>query len=518
MPGICLDKGGISLFKRTAMLQSTLLLSAVHLIMQGISMLFQAYLTGQIGAAGLGLMQLVFTVHGFALTLGTSGIRVAAMYLSAEEYGLGRPQGVRQAMLWCLGTGCALSALVGCTMATVADTLALIWVKDLRTAPALRLLGMTLPVSCIHGILSGYFTACGKIRQLVTAELLDRIAGFFLTIKLLSMGQSGDLSHACISVVGGDLLACAGSSAVLLGWMLRDFRALPAGEHSGMGRRLRNFCVPVALNDYLRSGLGSLKQFLIPYGLSQARQSRSAALADYGTIHGMVFPVLTLPMTILFSLTDLLIPRFAKLQARSQQHSIAHIAQKALHSCVLFAFGWTGLLLVISRVLGQLLYNSSQAGHYLKLFAPLIPMLYLDCIVDGMHKGLGQQIYCVRVNSFTNLLDVVLLFFLLPRFGMNGYLFTYAVTHAINFCLSLRKLLQLTELQPDWLFLLKAAFSLFGAAACAALLPMTAQWRCVIFSSSFFLLVFVLLLWATGALDVRRSAQKEAGKPLDPVL
>lgn len=507
------------MFKRTTMLQSTLVLSAVHLTMQGISMVFQAYLTGHIGASGLGLMQLVFTVHGFALTLGTSGIRVAAMYLSAEEYGLGRPQGMRQAMMWCLGAGCALSTLVGCAMALGADTLALVWVKDLHTAPALRLLGLTLPISCIHGILSGYFTACGKIRQLVTAELLDLIAGIFLTVKLLSMGQSDELSHACISIVGGDVLACVGSSAILLGWMCRDFRDLPPGTHSGMGRRLRNFCVPVALNDYLRSGLGSLKQFLIPYGLSQAQNSRVDALSDYGTIHGMVFPVLTLPMTILFSLTDLLIPRFAKLQARSQQQAIAHVAQKALRACILFAFGWSGLLFVISKALGQLLYSSTQAGHYLKLFAPLVPMLYLDCIVDGMHKGLGQQIYCVRVNSFTNLLDVVFLFFLLPRFGMNGYFFTYVVTHAMNFCLSLRKLLQLTELRPNWKFLLKAVCSLCIAVAFArVLLPMAVSWWWMIFSGIVFLLVFLLLLFATGALEHQYLPQKKSGKPSDPVL
>ena len=61
--------------------------------------------------------------------------------------------------------------------------------------------------------------------------------------------------------------------------------------------------------------------------------------------------------------------------------------------------------------LGQLLYQSGDAGRYMRLFAPTALMLYLDCIVDGMHKGLGQQVYCVRVNTFTSVLDVGLLVF-----------------------------------------------------------------------------------------------------------
>lgn len=467
--------------------------------MRGISMLFQAYLTRQVGAAGLGLMQLIFSLHGFAVTLGTSGTRVSAMYLSAEEYGHGRPSGVRQAMFWSLGTGGILSTLVGCGLALGANMLAVCWVKDIRAASALRLLGISLPMACIHGILCGYFTACGKIRRLVCVELLDWVLSILLTVYLLTLGSDGDLSHACLSIVGGDVLAGVVSTVLLLGQMLWDFRALPAGPPSHMGQRLRQFCVPVALNDYLRSGLGSLKQFLIPYGLSRLAGSRTTALADYGTIHGMVFPVLTLPITVLVALTELLIPKLARLQANSAQNTIGLVAQKALKGCIVFSFGWAGLLLVVANVLGQLLYGSVQAGRYLAAFAPLIPMLYLDCIVDGMHKGLGQQIYCVRVNTLTNLLDVALLYFLLPRFGMNGYFLTYVVTHAINFYLSLRKLLQLTDLRPDWRFLLAAVCSLCAAVICVTLLlPQRTQWWWVVFSGGTYLLLFLVLLSATG--------------------
>ena len=71
---------------RSPMLLNALLLTLANLAMRGVTMLFQAYLTGQLGAAGIGLLQLILTVNAFAVTVGTSGLRVAAMYLSAEEY------------------------------------------------------------------------------------------------------------------------------------------------------------------------------------------------------------------------------------------------------------------------------------------------------------------------------------------------------------------------------------------------------------------------------------------------
>ena len=76
------------------MLHNALLLTFVELLLRGVTMLFQRVLVAKIGAAGLGLLQLVLTVGGFAMTLGLAGLRVTAMYLCAEEYGKGSLSGM----------------------------------------------------------------------------------------------------------------------------------------------------------------------------------------------------------------------------------------------------------------------------------------------------------------------------------------------------------------------------------------------------------------------------------------
>lgn len=498
-----LDKGGMSLFKRSSMAQSALLLTLANLAMRGAAMLFQVYLTGQVGAAGIGLLQLIMTVNAFAVTVGTSGIRVGAMYLSAEEYGLQRFSGVRQAMNHCIGSGLILSTLVGLAMALAAQPLALHWVKDLRAEDSLRLLGLTLPLTCLSGILAGYFTACGKIGQLVTVEIGDRILSVLLTVALLNRGIPGDLTHACVCIVLGGALASVASNAVLLWLMIRQLHRWTDPENDlHMGRRLFRFCVPVALNDYLRSGLGTLEQFLIPYGLTRSGGSRNEALADYGTIHGMVFPLMMLPITLLFSVADLLVPRLALCRAKNNDSHLRQITTRCLAASTLYAAAVAGLLYLLAEPLGLLVYNSAAAGRYLRLFAPLLPVLYLDCIVDGMHKGLGQQIYCVRINTLTNLLDVIFLFLLLPRYGIAGYYFTYVLTHILNFFLSLHRLLQLSGAEIRWQYLLGVGFSVIAAAAAVLwFLPMSLRWSHVFLCSGLYLTLLVLLLILTGSID-----------------
>lgn len=421
--------------------QNVGLLTAANLLMRGVSMLFQVYLTARVGAAGVGLLQLILSVNLFAVTLGTSGLRVAALYLSAEAYGLRRYGGVRQAMVWCLTAGLLLSALVGGAMMAFAEPLALSVVGDLRAVLSLRLLGLTLPLSCLSMILSGCFTACGQVRTLVAVEVGDKAATVVLTMLLLQQGIAGDLAHACAAIVGGNALAAVGSVAVLLGLLRRWLSKLDGGgAMPDMGRRLLGIAGPVAVSDYLRSGLGTLEQFLIPWGLGRFGGSHTQAMADYGVIHGMVFPVLMFPCTVLYAVADVLVPELARCRAEENQRRIRHVAGRCLRQGFLYAAAVAAVLWLLAMPLGQLLYRSDDAGRYLRLFAPAVVMLYLDCLVDGMHKGLGQQVYTVRVNTLTSILDVALLYLLLPRWGIAGYYVSFWVSHGVNFYLSIRRL------------------------------------------------------------------------------
>ena len=126
----------------------------------------------------------------------------------------------------------------------------------------------------------------------------------------------------------------------------------------------------------------------------------------------------------------------------------AMFAAASAFEAALFAAAVAGFFFVCAEELGQCVYHSADAGRYLRIFAPMVLMLYLDAIVDGMLKGLAEQLSCVRYNTLTSVLDVVFLYVLLPRHGVAGYVAVFAVTHAINLYLSIRRLLVVTEHRP----------------------------------------------------------------------
>ena len=86
--------------KKNSMFYSALLLTGSNLDLRMVSMGFQVYLSGQLGAAGVGLLQLTMSVATLAMTAAMAGIRTTAMYLTAEEIGKGR-RGVDRVLSAC---------------------------------------------------------------------------------------------------------------------------------------------------------------------------------------------------------------------------------------------------------------------------------------------------------------------------------------------------------------------------------------------------------------------------------
>lgn len=492
---------GDFLFSGRQILKNTLLLTAAALLLRLVSMLLQAYLSARIGADGLGLVQLVLSVCAFSMTLGLAGARVTATCLCAQAHGQRSRAEVQSAVYHCLGYVLITSCTVSAVLFFAAPWLSVNLLHEPAAEAGLRLLAGMLPSACVNLVLGGYFTATGQVLRLTAVDMGERILCLGLTFLFLQ-GSGSDAGGACLALLSGDLLSGCAATALLYCMFRRRARGCPDVQDD-MGRRVRHLAVPLALSDYLRAALRTLEQFLIPWGLVRAGAARQDAMGVYGTITGMVFPVLMFPAALLYALIDLLIPELAACRAQGRWARLASITGQCLRAGLLFSSFVAGLLFVLAEPAAQLLYGSAQAGRLLRFFAPLALMLYMDTLTDGMLKGLSEQVATVRYNTITSVLDVLLLFFLLPRWGTVGYLVTFVATHVLNFALSLRRLLLASGCRPG----IRAAMrtGLCAAAACggALLLPQTGGWWSVcLLRTGVFTAVYLLLACLSGTAEL----------------
>jgi len=429
------------LSKKMPIFYNALLLTAVNLMLRFVSTSFQVYLSGRIGAAGIGLLQLVLSVGGLAMTAGIAGIRTATMYLTAKELGKNHPENVRWVLSGCIRYSLLCSMTVSALLFCFAPMIAEKWVGESAVIESVRLFSFFMPVNCLCGVMVGYFTAANRIGTLAAVEVAEQALSMVITISLLHFWSGADPVRACACVVMGSGLGSCFTLVCLLFLKRKD--TYKQGKRIPVRRRLMGTAVPLALADDLKSGISTAENLMVPKRLALC-QKIGDPLSAFGMVCGMVFPVLMFPVAILYGLAELLIPELARCAAAGSQRRIRYLARRSLRFAMVYGCLFCGILFLLSDHLCVWLYSNHEAGTYLRRFALLAPMLYCDAITDAMIKGLGQQTASVRYNILTSGMDVLFLFILLPKYGMEGYFFSFVVTHVINFTLSLRRLLMLT--------------------------------------------------------------------------
>lgn len=446
--------------KKLPIFYSALLLTGVNLLLRFVGTSFQVYISASLGAAGVGLLQLVMSVGSLAMVAGMAGIRTATMYLTAEELGRGNGKNVTWVLSGCFLYSMVCSGSIAALVYGFAPQIAQYWIGDIRTIDALRLFAAFLPVTCLCGVMTGYFTAANRIGTLAAVEVAEQLASMTITMAALALWAGDDAGRSCQCVILGSCMGCCLTLGCLVVLRLRE-RGKP-GPRIAVRSRIIDAAVPLAMADVLKSGINTTENLMVPKRLALNTMVESP-LAAFGMVTGMVFPVLMFPACILFGLAELLIPELARCAAAGSSSRIRYLVKRSLKVAMLYGAFFCGLMFLLADPLCLALYDNAEAGRYLKLYSLLVPMLYCDAITDAMTKGLGQQKACVRYNILTSAMDVAFLYVLLPKYGMEGYFLSFLVTHLVNFGLSLRRLLKISgESIPFYVPALSAAAVIGG--------------------------------------------------------
>ena len=424
-------------------------MTVTSLLLRTLGVAFNAFVSRRLGADGMGLFTLIMSVYGLSVTLAASGVNLASTRMCAEALGNGDEAAVSGALGRCL-TYALTCGIVACIMLFWgAEYVSEVWLGDVRCMSSLRLLALSLPFIAASNVLHGYFTAVRKVSKSAATQIFEQLFKMLVTVWALLYIVPDGIEYACMALVGGGALAESASFTMALIFYLIDRRkikhtALSREKGRRLTRELFNITIPVAAAAYVRSGLSTLEHILIPRGLRKNPLTADTALATYGVLCGMVMPIIMFPTALLYSFTGLLVPEFTEAQARKNMTHIRYMISRSLGLTLIFSIGCAAIMSMLSNELGMLIYNSYDAGEFIRVMAPLIPLMYLDHAVDAILKGLGEQLYCMKVNILDCAMCTLLVYILCPRVGIYGYIITIYLAEAVNMALSLARLIKVS--------------------------------------------------------------------------
>lgn len=430
---------------------NAVILTSTSILMNSVSVSFSVYISNKIGAAGVGLFQLIMSLYGFSVTLATSGINLAATRLVTDELASGKNNAAAAAMRKCITYSLFFGVFAATLLYTNSDFIARFWLRDIRVVSSLRTLSVSMPFIAVSEAISGYFMAVRRLAKSSSAKVLEQAINITFTIIALESFIHKGIEYACLCIVaGGSIAEISSFIYVYILYVLDKRRYRSKSTKKGLYRQLLSISLPVAASAYLRSGLLTIEHLMIPRGLEKSGMSSNAALSGYGQVHGMAIPVLLFPSAILRSLSSLLVPELSECRRRGHTRQINHIASRIIKIAMLFAICISGIFFFFSTEISSIIYKNGEVGIYIQLLAPLTIVMYVDGIVDGMLKGLNQQVYSMNFNIIDSAVSIILLFFLLPRYGIMGYIAVIYISELINGFLSLNRLIRITDFKVNY--------------------------------------------------------------------
>lgn len=430
--------------KKKAFLVNGIILTLSSLAGRFLYMGFRVWLSQMIGAEGMGAYQLILSVFLPAVAISTAGVSLTVTRLVTGAMGKQQPETIPSAVARCCGFSLLMSLLACTALWCSADFLSAKFLGG-NSADALRILLPGLPFMALSSCMRGYFLAVRGVLRSAASEFAEQLATISLTVFAFLAFSPKTIADACLlSMLGatvGEAVSC-GCSFVLYRLHVRRYKSPKNRPCTHAGKAILHITLPSTLSHAARSVLSAAENLLIPLGLRKCGATATAALAQYGMLQGMVMPMLFFPSCFLGAFASLLIPEMSESLAAGKERSIASGTERSLRMTLLFSVFTACFFFAFGEELGLLFYHSQEAGQLLRMLAPLVPLLYLDMVTDGLLKGLDQQTHSLLYNTLDASLRVALMAILLPILGLKGYFIILYSCGILNVALSLSRLLK----------------------------------------------------------------------------
>lgn len=419
--------------KKHPLILGTIFLTGANLVCRLIGFFYRIYLSRSFGGEQMGIYQLTGPVIGITMSITCGIFQTVISKLSAEE-----KENTKQFLRVGLSLALPLSLLFTIILYYGAPFLATFWLKEQRCEPLIRLFSLCILPACIHNCLTGYFHGRKKVALPAIIQIVEQFVRtgaviLFITKTIQTQGELslsivilgnllGEISSMVFSVIASALLPTVEGSEKLAP-LYRSFLSL--------------LC-PLLGTRIVVNILQALETILLPYYLKQHCGDTTQALTIYGTLTGMALPLILFPTTLTGSLSTVLLPNIASLCAAGETKKARRTFRITTKFCFLLGVIAGGFFYLFSGSIGTLLFDSTLAGLFIKTLAPLCPFLYMNTALTGTLQGLGKMTALFYIQVLCLSARCLLVFLLLPRFGIIGYLYLLLFTGVAQCALSLR--------------------------------------------------------------------------------
>ncbi|WP_440960644.1 stage V sporulation protein B [Paenibacillus nitricinens] len=441
--------------RKQSFIQGTLILLAAGIINRMLGFIPRIALPRIIGAEGVGLYQLAYPFFIVLVTVITGGLPLAIAKMVAEAEGENRPEKSRQI----LRTGLTLSVGLGIFF-TIVALVSASWVSnviltDHRVYYTFIAMIPMIGIVAVSAIYRGYFQGRQNMIPSALSSVFESIVRIFFMLwfswLLLPKGIAFAAAGAMLGVTVGEI---GGMLAILWQYYVitkRDKKTTPILEQqmiekevipsdpdtvkstSPILRRLLGVSIPVTASRLVGSFSYLLESIITVRSLALAGIATAAATAQYGSLQGMVIPLLLLPGALTSSLAVSLVPSLSEAAARKDLPTIHKRMHQALRLALVTGAPFAVLMYVLAVPLCNLLYGNPDTAPMLKLMAPFALFIYVQAPLQAALQAMdrpGRALINTLIGAVVKIILIIILASQ-PEYGIYGAIIAIIVNSVL---------------------------------------------------------------------------------------
>ncbi|MEK4060271.1 MULTISPECIES: stage V sporulation protein B [Paenibacillus] len=522
----------MSNLRKQSFIQGTLILLAAGIINRMLGFIPRIALPRIVGAEGVGLYQLGYPFFIVLITVITGGIPLAIAKMVAEAEGENRPEESRRI----LHTGLTLSLALGILFTLVA-LFSASWVSNVLLTDSrvyYTFVSMTPMISivAVSSIYRGYFQGRQNMIPSALSSVLESVIRIIFMLwfswLLLPKGIAFAAAGAMLGVTVGEIVGM-----LVLLWqyyyiLKKDKKDLPdpataendipdpvipepsAGKQTSVLKRLLGIAVPVTAGRLVGSFSYLLESIITARSLALAGIATAAATAQYGSLQGMVIPLLLLPGVLSSSLAVSLVPSLSEAAARHDMATIHKRMHQALRLAMVTGAPFAAIMYILAVPLCTLMYGNADTAPMLRMMAPFALFLYVQAPLQAALQAMDRPGRAL-INTLVGAVIKILLILILasqPEYGIYGAIIAIIVNSIFVTLLhgfSVVKLIKLSIRVSDPLKTLTAVIIMAaGMSYIYTSVPIAdAQWLQFLLSAACGMALYLGICLLSGLISVR---------------
>lgn len=412
----------------------------------------------------MGIYQLLAPVMALSFSLTCAGIQTSISKYTASYIAKNQKKSALRILITGFALSLFLSVLATYILYNNAAWIAGTLLTESRCEPLVRIYSLSLPFACIHSCINGYYYGLKKSMIPSVSQLVEQLARVGSVFAIYNYGKlmhtPPSIAVTMLGILIGEICSTFLSISALYYHLSHTIenhqQPYPAVHQKRLTssiyesasayfihlQEMLRMALPLAANRLTLNLLQSVEAIQIPNRLVLFGMSKSSALANYGVLTGMTYPLILFPCAVTSSVSVLLLPYISEAGAKGNFSRIRSAIKKSVFACLLLGSFFCILFLFFGPFLGDFLFKSQLAGTYIQVLSIACPLLYLGGILTSIMHGLGKALQAFVLNACCLLIRLSFVFFMIPRIGMIGYLIGIFVS---EFCLILFMLLLLRK-------------------------------------------------------------------------